>query len=203
MINENWDSLNVHSSKQLVQVFFLYRFSSEVLFVMRLGVVLFGRLIVWFEQINAINRAAHNHLKVDRVEFDLLDFLLPLMQEHQFVWHIRVLLFVFYWHIPNRQSIIFTCHSNHWLFVGLESDRCDRFSMPVEAQQLLTVVIFAHSQIPNFDQSIITTRNYQMLGDWVPISDIDILIVCLDLQLRLFSIVDSHVNNLKCAIGRD
>ena len=73
-------SLQLHSSKKLIQLFLSDRWFLKVFLIVFILVILRhlqGRL----EDIDRIDRSAANHLIVNRMKTDLLDLFLSLMQK--------------------------------------------------------------------------------------------------------------------------
>lgn len=99
----------------------------QVLIVHSLFFCCFWHLEGGLEDVDAVDRGAHQHLEVDRVVADLLYLLLALVNEHQLVGHLWLLILVLHRHVPYSQAVVLACHGDHGLLVGLELDRGDRF----------------------------------------------------------------------------
>ena len=125
-------SLKWHSTDEFLQIFFFYGRSLEILLVVKFLLQLLGQFVAWLKNVYAIYRTADDHLEVYWMKPDLFDLLLSLMQEHQLVRNLGVFLFVLHRHVPDRKTVVFTGHSQDWLFIRLESYRCDGLSMPVK-----------------------------------------------------------------------
>ena len=133
---------------------------------------------------------------------NLFDFLLALMQEQQFVGHLRISFLVLDRHVPNWQSIVLARYCNYRFLVGLESDGSDWFGMPAETEKFLLNSIWSHPQIPNFNRAIVWTSDKEVSCPFVPVTDINIFFMGIDLHLRLFVVIGSHVNYLQSTVRR-
>ena len=99
----------------------------KVLIVHSLLFCCFGHLEGGLEDVDAVDRGAHQHLEVDRVVADLFYLLLALVNEHQLVGHLRLLILVLHRHVPDSQPVVLARHGDHGFLVGLELDRGNWF----------------------------------------------------------------------------
>jgi len=144
-VKHSWPSFfQAHSFDVLIELFFFDGRPFQVLEIDALILSWLWHLEGGFEDVDAVKGGTDEEFEVDGVVAKFLYFLLALVQEHQLVGNIGLLLFVLDGHVPNGQSVVLWCHGNHWLFVGLEFDGSDGFGVPVEAKQLILRSLWAH-----------------------------------------------------------
>jgi len=132
-----------------------------------------------FKDIDAVKWSTDQHFEVDRVVAYFLDFLLSLVQEHQFIGYFRVFLLIFHCHVPNGQPIILASHCDNGFLIRLKTDWCDRFCVPVETKQFVVGFLIDHPQVPHLDFAVIRSSHDKMCGYFIPIADIHIPIMSL------------------------
>lgn len=98
--------INRHPAKQLMQLLLLDRLSSQILPIMFIRIVLFRWFVVGFEQVDTVDGAAGYHFEIDGMEFYLFNLFLTLVEEHQLVGHIGILLLVLDRHVPDGETVV-------------------------------------------------------------------------------------------------
>lgn len=111
--NKNTKSLQTQPLDVLVQVLLADWWLAEVLIIGKFFFGGLGHLKGGLEDVDAVEGCADQHLEVDWVVCDFLDFFLALVQEHQLVGYIWFFFLVLDGHVPNGESVVFAGHCDH------------------------------------------------------------------------------------------
>lgn len=115
------------------------------------------------ENIITILSCCDDHTLIDGVEGNLLNILLPLVQEHQLRWDISSLCLlsipsILNTEIPEWESVVCTTDCQYCLFSGLECNGGDGSIVPLDVGDGFGFRVFLHlPQVPHLEVTIICT----------------------------------------------
>jgi len=174
--------------------------------------LLFG-LEVRSEHIVRVFSCGYQHLSVVRVETQLLDIFLPLMQEHKLrrnvliiILHLLVLI-DFDREVPDSELVIGGSDGEDGVFTGLELKRGDGGGVPPDARdrlvaaRLVEALVVEHPQVPDPELALVVARGQQELASRVPTQHVHVAVVGAERDLS-FHLGRSQVPQLHCLIHR-
>jgi hypothetical protein len=120
--------------------------------------------------------STHHQLLPKGVESELLDFFMPLVQEHQFVGILLLLRLIFCGEVPQTYHTIFAADCQPRFLARLELDRSDCLFMVTKLYNLSSQAPILHHppQVPDLKHPLIVTRCHNIVAHRIPIDDVDI-----------------------------
>ena len=133
--------------------------------------LVFFFIFIWLqirsENVIGILCCRDEHLSIIRVEPQLFQVVLPLMQKHKLRWDIiatrRLLRLIdLNGEVPNGQLVIGGGHGQHGVFTGLELQTGDGLGVPADPSDgivalLVLGLVVEHAQVPDPEFSLVVS----------------------------------------------